>query len=194
MIGQLEGLVVAQSHKSLILRVAGVGYVVQMTPADLQAAPIGKTKNIHTYLAVRETSLELFGFDNEVGLRLFEKLLTLPKIGPRTALAILSVAAAELIIESVQQNDPDHLTRLSGLSPARAEKVVTGLKGKLDEFSSASASPNHPGSSESETLEALHALGYTLNEARRALRHTNAEALTAERLREALRYLNQPDA
>ncbi len=187
MIAELTGVVSSRTPKYLVLRVAGVGYLVQMTPADLDAVVIGEKNLVHTHLVIRESSHELFGFLALTSLRVFEKLITIPKIGPRSALAILSVADPALIIESVQQNNAEHLARMSGLSPARAERVVTGLRGKLDELGPTSAITAND--QENETLEALRALGYTLNEARRALRATPSTEDTATRLRATLRFL-----
>jgi Holliday junction DNA helicase RuvA len=131
MIRLLTGTVFAIEPNQLVLMTAGgVGYGVGITNRLLLVP--GEVTTLYTYLAVRETALDLYGFIDQADRQLFELLLTISGIGPKSALQIMDQADRSLIIEAITLEDPVHLTKLSAVSKKTAEKIVLGLKDKID--------------------------------------------------------------
>lgn len=191
MIKQLKGTVVGTGTQELILDVGGVGYGVY-TPQALQFM-LGDIALLYTHLAVRENAMDLYGFADTETLRVFELLLTLPKIGPKTALQILSQADASLLKEAVARNDAGYLSKLSGIGKKSAEKIVAGLKDKFEDTGDelAMSETGHA----ADTIDALIALGYPPQDARRVfIEITTANtslSSSAEVIKLALKYLNK---
>ncbi|PJC56058.1 Holliday junction branch migration protein RuvA, partial [Candidatus Kaiserbacteria bacterium CG_4_9_14_0_2_um_filter_41_32] len=103
MIRLLEGVVAGKAPGGLVISVGGVGYHVRTTKKVPTA--VGVSLRLFTHLAVRETALDLYGFLTETELEFFELLLTIPKIGPKSALQILDQADVNLIVEAVNLQD-----------------------------------------------------------------------------------------
>lgn len=167
MIAQLTGEVARKDSRGIVLDVDGVGYRVHVVREHGGRIAIGAKISLLTYLAVRETALDLYGFENTEALDYFELLITVPGIGPKSALAILSLAAPEVLRRAILADDTTYLTRVSGIGRKSAEKIIVTLKDKLGRLQD-----GEPGllTDEVETLEALQALGYTLTEAREAVK------------------------
>ena len=187
MIGSITGIVSQKGLHSLMVEVHGVGYLIYVTSDTLLSAGLGSPITLLTHLAVREDALELYGFADAESLRLFELLIGVPGIGPKSALAILSLASPAALSRAVHDSDLAYLTKVSGIGKKSAEKIIVELRDKLtgDEGS------GEGNATDTDVLEALRSLGYSLAEAREALKHIPAgEPETSERIREALRYLS----
>jgi len=168
MIRRLTGTVADTGKNSLIIQVGVIGYLVH-TPISPSSLRLDDTICVFTHLAVRENALDLYGFSNRDDLELFELLLELPKIGPKSALQFLIQADSKLIREAASKNDAAYLSKMSGISKKSAEKIVDGLKGKFE--ISNYESDNQLVSAYSneyitDTVDALLTLGYAQNEAR----------------------------
>lgn len=191
MIKRLKGTVVEIGAQELILDVGGVGYGVH-SPQALRFL-LGDTALLYTHLAVRENAMDLYGFADTETLRVFELLLTLPKIGPKTALQILAQADVSLLKEAVARNDAGYLSKLSGIGKKSAEKIVAGLKDKFEDTGDelAMSETGHA----ADTIDALIALGYPPQDARRVfIEITTANtslSSSAEVIKLALKYLNK---
>lgn len=189
MIGTLNGKVKHKDLGHLIVDVGGVGYKVSVTTETALDVSDGSPIFLWTYLAVRETSLELFGFSDKETLNAFELLITISGIGPKTALGILNVATPATLRQAVVNRDTTYLTRVSGIGKKNAEKIVMELKDKLK------VSKEDGGvdmRSEGDALEALVSLGYNERDAREALKRVPKEVLGAsERVKAALKLLSQ---
>lgn len=196
MIRQLTGTIVGFAPSSVIISVGGVGYrvFVSLPPTDFA---LEQVITFHTHLAVRETALDLYGFTLLDELEIFELLLTLPKIGPKSALQILTQADITLLKEAVGNEDATYLSKMSGIGKKSAEKIVLGLKDKLADYALAATDfKNRDGSPAgahtSDTIDALITLGYPASEARRAVQQLPPTiANTNEAVREALKVLSQ---
>jgi len=187
MISHLEGTVHSTHAGFLILSVGGVGYKVATTRETLASLKGAKSASLWTHLAVREDVLDLYGFNTEEELRFFDMLLTVPGIGPKSALAVLDIASIPTLRSAISAGNASYLTNVSGIGKKTAEKIVLELKDKVGAgVDSRSASLK----GDEEALEAMRALGYSQTEARDALRKVPAEVeKSAQRLREALRIL-----
>ena len=187
MIGHLRGNVSAVRAGYAIVSAGGVGYKVFGTRELLLTLTEGRETSVWTHLAVRESILDLYGFSNEEELRLFELLLTVSGIGPKSALAILDIASVETLRSAISAGNASYLTKVSGIGKKTAEKIVLELRDKVGASIEGSDAALH---GEEEALEAMRALGYSQGEARDALRKVPQEIERSnERLREALRIL-----
>lgn len=125
MIRRLQGKIIDLQTGMAILDVRGVGYAVNVPTYWSPSNP--QDVVLWTHQAVRETSLELYGFSHQFECDLFEQLLTIPKIGPKSALQIINKASIDLLLQCAKANDASQLVKRSGLGKKTAEKVVAGL-------------------------------------------------------------------
>lgn len=192
MISTLRGTVQHAGAGELVIEVGGVGLAVAV-PADVaaEAAP-GQPVFLYTRLIVREDSFSLCGFASLEQRGLFDLLLQVSGVGPRLAMAVLSHLSPELLRSAVASGQVEILTRVPGVGRKTAEKMVFHLKDKLEAPALARLAP--PSSADTEVLQALTALGYTLVEAQAALQSIPAEAPkdSEERVRLALQYFARP--
>lgn len=186
MIARLQGTVADIHEGHIVLDVGGVGYLVAVRNPSLFV--LDDTVILHTHLAVRENALDLYGFLLRDELDMYEKLLTIPKIGPKSALQILTQADVPLLKQSIATQDPSSLSKLSGIGKKSAEKIVAGLK---DHFADMVFSPEMGvGSFDNDALDALIALGYSERDAATALKAVaDTETDTNNRIKAALRHL-----
>jgi len=187
MIGTLKGNVQYKDLNSLIIEASGIGYKVFTTTDTTLDALIGEPFFLWTHLSVKETALDLFGFPSRESLDLFELLIGISGIGPKTALGILNVATPEMLRQAVATEDISHLTKVSGIGKKNAEKIVLELRDKL-----VTTADDHTPilKGESDVLAALLSLGYTEREARDVLKKIPKEVTgTSERVKTALKLL-----
>lgn len=189
MIGYLEGDVKMVRAGYAIVSACGVGYKVFATREALAALAPGTAATFFTHLAVREDILDLYGFAQEEELRIFELLLTVSGIGPKSALAILDIASVETLRSAIAGGNASYLTKVSGIGKKTAEKIVLELRDKVGAATDAAARAL---SGDEEALEAMRALGYSHPEAREALRKVpDTVQGSKDRLREALKMLGR---
>lgn len=187
MIGHLKGITTAVRAGYAIISAGGVGYKIFMTRELLLTLQPDQEAALWTHLAVRESILDLYGFSSEEELRLFELLLTVSGIGPKSALAILDIASVETLRSAISGSNASYLTKVSGVGKKTAEKIVLELRDKVGAPIEGTTASLH---GDEEALEAMKALGYSHAEARDALRKVPPEIERSnERLREALRIL-----
>lgn len=174
----------------IIVNVGGVGYKVFITPETAKELKKSGDKpiKIFTHLAVRENALDLYGFQDRKDLLFFEMLISISGIGPKSALAILSIANVETLERAISAGDSSYLTQVSGIGRKNAEKIVLELGDKLGSITDEAGSALLK--DEADALEALKALGYSLKESRDALKKVPKEVSdTSSRIKEALKLL-----
>ncbi|MDO8552518.1 MAG: Holliday junction branch migration protein RuvA [bacterium] len=187
MIGRIAGTIFAVRGVSAIVMAGGVGYKITLTKEVLAGLEPEKTASFWTHLVVREDVLDLYGFRTEEELRIFELLLTVSGIGPKSAMAVLDVASVETLRSAISQANAGYLTEVSGIGKKTAEKIVLELK---DKIGASSAEAKHALQGDQEAQEAMRALGYSQNEAREALRKVPRTVINSnDRLREALKIV-----
>lgn len=191
MIAHVFGVVAEKFNSSIIVDVHGVGYEVNVALGDYERALLNEEVKFYTYHHIREQSQELFGFSSLAAKKLFELLITVQGVGPKAALAILSLGDSEIVRNAIASGDVTYVTKASGVGKKTAERVVVDLSDKVglalrydnSVLTGASQSINHT----DEALEALMALGYTLNDATKALEGISTELSTADRVTQALK-------
>lgn len=190
MISKITGILAATGSNWALVDVHGVGYKVFTTPTNLYGLALGGACSYWTYLAVRDDALDLYGFADETELSFFNKLLTLPGVGPKSALGILAVASVETLLKAISDENPTYLTKMSGIGKKSAEKIVQGLKDKIEGFVVPDRSPRLQ--EESDLVEAITALGYSTNEARDAAKQVPESVVgIGERVKAVLKILNK---
>lgn len=188
MISHITGTLLAKPAGAAVVDVGGTGYTIHLSNDTYAALPKeGKTVSFWTHLAVRENAMDLYGFDSRAELTFFEMLIGVPGIGPKSGLAILSLATVDTLKQSISSGDTTYLTKVSGIGKKSAEKIVLELKDKLE------TSPEGPDlQEETDAVEALRSLGYSLKESRDVLKEVpNDVTGTSERVREALKLLGK---
>lgn len=190
MIAHVFGTAVEKFESSIIVDVNGVGYEVQVAAGDFDSTLINTEVKFYTYHHVREQSDELFGFASLMAKRLFESLITVQGVGPKAALAILSLGDTETVRNAIANSDAVFITRASGVGKKTAERVAIDLSDKVGQATGFGLTPagTQPAvATNDEALEALMALGYNLNDATIALDGISADLSTADRVTLALR-------
>ncbi len=189
MIAHIVGTVAEKFAGAVIIDVHGVGYEVSVAAGDFDAVKLNDEVKLYTYHHIREQSQELFGFSSLAAKKLFELLITVQGVGPKAALAILSLDTAEVVRNAIANADSVYLAKASGVGKKTAEGVVVKLSDKVGMpiiYKRESGVQTELNTTD-EALEALMALGYNLNDATKALEGIDTKLSTSERVREALK-------
>jgi Holliday junction DNA helicase RuvA len=190
-IARLRGVVAELGPDWLIVDVAGVGYLVYGPAGTVAGAKVGAEIALHTHLAVREDDMTLYGFASTEERRLFQTLIAISGVGPKAALALLSVMNVDELSHAVASENTAALARAPGVGQKLANRIVLELRGKLV----AEVPATLPGE-ESEVVSALIGLGYTQTEAMEAVAKSKLPvgASVEDKVRLALRYFSQGSA
>lgn len=184
MIAQLAGQIVHTGLDDVIIMAGSVGYRVLVAPSLAQELSDGSELTLHTSLVVREDSMTLYGFREMDERVIFEKLQSVSGIGPRTALAALSVLTPDDLRRAVSTKDLATLQKIPGVGKKSAERMALEIGDKLGQVA---ALPGQPapvasGAVESEVKAALVQLGYTEAMADKALDSLGGQGLGASDL------------
>ena len=191
----IKGKLAAKTENSIVIDAAGVGYMVYTPLSDIERAPhTGSDITVYTYLNVREDAMELYGFLTEEGRKMFLKLISVSGVGPKAALALLSVAAPTQIAAAVMTDNEKLLTRAAGVGPKAARRIILELKDKLDNSEigadeGGAILPDVMSNNRAEALSALSVLGYGTAEAKAALMSLDESMPTEELVKKALSSL-----
>lgn len=187
MIAHVQGEVVEKTDKALIIDVHGLGYEVQVAAGDFEAALLGQPIKLYTHDHLRENAHELFGFSQLSAKRLFELLTSVSGVGPKMALAILSLGDAEATRNALANSDGAFIQRASGVGKRLAERIVVDLKDKVGAPGLGAMPAVVRGD---DALDALLALGYSIQQANEALQTIDASLPTAARVKQALQSMS----
>jgi Holliday junction DNA helicase RuvA len=170
MISTLRGVPQQVNLNNAVIEVGGFGMLIQATPQTLATLQVGREAFVHTSMVVREDSMTLFGFASGDEREVFDVLTGVSGIGPRTGLAILSVHTPEEVRIAASTKDTKAFTKVSGIGPKGAQRIVLELNGKLVPTGAPvpAGSPAAP-TWEPQVLEALTGLGWTEKDANKAL-------------------------
>lgn len=190
MIAHVFGAVAEKFNDSIVVDTGGVGYEIYVAASDFERFSVGGEVKIYTYHHVREQAEELFGFSSLAAKKLFQLLITVQGVGPKAALAILSLGEAEIVRNAIANADHAFIQKAAGVGKKTAERVVVDLSDKVGmpaAYDRADSLLQTSSNTADEALEALVALGYTLADATRALEGVDPALPTAERVTRALR-------
>lgn len=194
MIALLGGTVADVSLDEVVVLVSEVGWRVHVAPSFAQELSVGAEVTMHTSMVVREDSMTLFGFRSRDERIVFERLQTVSGIGPRIALAALTVLSPDDLRRAVASNDLAALQRIPGVGRKSAQRMVLEIGDKLGvvaDLPTGGAAPAGPASAaQAEVRAALVQLGWTEAVADKTLAFFEGENLNApDLLRAALRAL-----
>lgn len=184
---------------SAVIDCNGVGYLlsVSMQTAGKISSRVNQKVLLYSYLQVREDAMELYGFADKEELRAFKLLISVSGVGPKAALAILSVLSVEQFARAVASSDSKALSQAPGVGGKTAARIVLELKDKIGmEISSVTeGTPTVPSMQEnantSEALNALLVLGFSRPLAAQALREVDPTLPLEEMISQALKRLNR---
>ncbi len=191
MIAMLTGMVAEKTTDGVVVDVGGVGYGVFVTTEDHGGLPTDKQAKLYIYEHIRENMHDLFGFTRPDTKKLFELLLTVNGVGPRMALNVLSVGASDEVRAAIATGDVKFIQQASGVGKRVAERVVVDLKDKVGlegvDLSSTGLLQSDTRLMTDEAVEALVALGFSPQDASKALQGVGKDLSTEERVKAALK-------
>ena len=182
MIASLSGTVEHVALDRAVIAVGGLGVQFSATPQTLSTLHEGRPGAVQTHLVVKEDALTLYGFADRDEREVFEVLITANGVGPRLALAILSVHHPETVRRAVTEEDEKTLTRVPGIGPKMARKIIVELSGRLAPTGEPVPEAEAEASAESAVVTVWHAdvvqamagLGWSEKEALKAVEATVA--------------------
>ena len=199
MIASVRGPVLSIGLDRVVVEVGGVGMLLHTTPATASALHHGHEAKLSTTLVVREDSLTLFGFGSDDERDIFEQVQTVSGVGPRLALAMLSVLAPDRLRVAISSGDIAALTTVPGIGKKGAERMVLELRDKIGSMPGATGvgttSPGATGGPpwREQVSEALVGLGWSVKQAEEAVARVaetaGADPNVSDMLRSALRQL-----
>ena len=190
MLAFIQGIIIFKKDNYFIIDHQGLGYKVFIGVDIFSENEKGKEISLFLYHHIKEDSQSLFGFNDSVDLEMFEMLLSVSGVGPKSALNLMSLAGTENLQNSIISEDVSLLTKVSGIGKKTAERVILELKtkiAKLPEGVNLSSSVNLS----SDEIDALISLGYSVTEAREALKKVPADITdSSERIKRALKEIS----
>lgn len=190
MIGSLKGTVDLLQRPNAIIDVSGVGYKTLVSENVYKKLTVGEKVKIFTYTYVRDDALELFGFLEFEDLKLFESLITVSGIGPRTALNIFSFGERKDIIEAIVKGDALFFTSVPRLGTKNAQKIIIELKSKMGGDGIVDLSGKDMVEN-AQAIEALKNFGFSVGEAQAALREIDKKSSLDQKIKLALKNLGR---
>lgn len=177
MISSVRGTVLSALGTTVVIEVGGVGLALQVTPTIALSVRVGEEARLVTTLIVREDSLTLYGFRAAEELAVFELLIGVTGVGPKSALGVLTVLAPHQIAQAVAVEDDGVFRKVSGIGPKTAKLIVLSLTGKLAATQGLGASKHAPAvaSVAASVQAALIGLGWSERVAAQAVEATLAE-------------------
>ena len=191
MIAYIKGKILNKSKGFVIINVRDIGYQVFVNTAQFTRLEIGQEIEFYIHHHIREDAMDLYGFNTPEDLEMFKLLLSISGIGPKSALGVLAVSSVNEIRETIAQGDSSLLTKVSGIGKKTAERVVLELREKVAHLAD-SGNSQVSALAGSDEIDALMALGYSLQQAREALRKVDPKTKdSGQRIKEALKNLGK---
>ncbi len=185
MLGYLRGVIRHKVSSYALIDVGGAGFEVYMNPNTLSSLPeVGSTVELYTHLHVREDAYALYGFNALQERDIFRVLISIPKIGPKLALAILSEFGIPELVMCVELGDSSALVRVSGIGIKTANRLMMDLREKfrrLDiDIGDVKTDTAPDGDILRDAIDALVVMGFSQKESRRAVLAIQSQADSAE--------------
>lgn len=189
MIASIRGKVILKDGLHLIVEANGVGYKVLVSEKVWSKTQVDENIFLLIYSHIREDAFDLFGFLEIQDLKLFENLISVNGVGPKTAMSVFSFSARDEIINAVLKGDVAFFTRVPRLGKKNAQKIIIELKSKFKDSSSLDLSSDDF-EANAEVFEALRNFGFSNKEIEAALKNIDQNAKTSdEKIKLALKYL-----
>ena len=193
MIASLKGVIDAISKDSMIVNVNGIGFKLSVPTSVLsELGVVGREIKLYTHMHVREDDLSLYGFGSLDELRLFETLISVSGLGPKTAMGMLSAMSADQLAMSIASGSVEMLTTIPGIGKKTADRLILELKDKVGGVM-ISTPAGRVAQENADVVTALVSLGYTAQETARAVNAlpTGQKLKLEEKIKLALQYLGK---
>ena len=202
----ISGKLTHLENSLAVIDVGGVGYKLTISGTTYDAMPANRsaaeppTVRLYTHMAVREDDIELFGFATQTELASFKMLISVSGVGPKAAMAILSLLTPEKFALAVCTDDKKTISKANGIGPKTAARIILELKDKLMKETDTGAltggaetltSPvgSNGRGKLNEAIDALLVLGYSRAEAQSVLKDIDSTMDLEEMIRTALKKL-----
>lgn len=198
MIAYIKGKLETKSSTYVVVDVNGIGYKIFMSGTAIsEMAETGEEVKIHTHYYVREDNISLYGFNTQEELKMFELLLSVSGVGAKSAIAMLSAIKPSSFALAVISNDVKALTKIPGVGPKSAQRIILELKDKLKTEQAITESEDTEiktiianNTNVDEAISALQVLGYNRREIEKAFERMPIKDLSVEDLiKQALKIL-----
>lgn len=196
MIASLRGKLIYSDTNTVVVECGGVGLKCTITKTAFYKLPkIGEEMFLHTFLAVREDAMDLYGFSDADELSAFKLITSVNGVGAKIGIALLSELSASQITLAIASNDPKALTAASGVGLKLAQRIVLELKDKVgslqsdDSIDLTNVQVSVANTNTGEAIEALVTLGYTKSEASLAVGKLDPKLSSDELIKQALKTL-----
>jgi Holliday junction DNA helicase RuvA len=193
MISSLQGNIDVVNTDSLIVNVNGVGFKVSVPTSVLsELGMVGREVKLYTHLHVREDDLSLYGFGSVDELKLFETLISVSGLGPKTALGMLSAMSADQVAMAIASGSVEILTTIPGIGKKTADRLILELKDKVGGVMISSPA-GRAAQENADVVTALVSLGYSVVETTRAVNSlpTGKKLSLEDKVKLALQYLGK---
>lgn len=198
MYAYIIGNIIEKNDNNIIIENNDIGYQIFMPYSNIVDLEIGKKSKIYTYYNVSEDNISLFGFSNTQDKKMFEKLISVSKIGAKTAIGILSNTTAQELATAVVTEDVKELSKLPGIGKKTAQRIILEIKDKIDtkEIISLENTGIQVKTNMEEKLkindvtEALLVLGYTNYDISKIVEELDTSKSTEELIKDALKIIN----
>ena len=187
MIYFIKGKIIYKNKDSVVIESYGLGYKIFVTDFLLEKIKIDKITKIFTFLAIKQETTELYGFEKRNELKYFKLLKSISGIGPKSAINILSLVKINDLERAILDENITILTKVSGVGTKNAQKIILELKGKIEKITSQGPKPED----DTIVIDALIGMGYTLTEARQTIKKIPSDILEIKkRIKQALKILS----
>lgn len=185
MIAKIKGIIEEIVLDGILLDVNGVVYKINSTQYTCSMLKNGQNACLLTHLDIKENSHTIYGFLHCDEKEIFELLLQVNGVGPKSALSILNTSNPKTILEGIGSHDAEHFRKLTGIGKKTAEKIIVSLKDKVEHIQT------HSNIDKQDAIEALVSLGYSKKEARDVILGLSSELNSNEIIKEALKLLSK---
>jgi Holliday junction DNA helicase RuvA len=193
MIGYLKGKIISSKPTHILLDVNGVGYTVKISINTFERISGKETASLFIHTNVKEDAITLFGFYSEAEKEMFELLISINGVGPKSALSLLSGISTDDLKQAIMTSNIERIVAVPGIGRKTAERLVLELRNKVRDVKEEGIAPTKP-SVQKEAVGALTTLGYNLVSAEKAVHKIiseNPEILLEELIKNALKELNR---
>ncbi len=190
MIYKITGKLLERELGYAVIEAGGIGYKVFATAETLNTITKNSSKEVSlwTRLSIKEDAWDLYGFLEKEEMELFDLLISISGIGPKTGISVLNASSIENLKTAIASGDTSYLTKISGIGRKIAEKIIFELKEKVGGSKEAEKAMQ----GDSDVLLALQSLGYNERDAREAVKKLPKEVTgTSNRIKETLKLLGK---
>lgn len=187
MIAHLKGSLILREGEKIIVSCGGVGYLVSISPRSTSSWSVGEEVEVFVHTYVKEDILALYGFAEIKQLRLFEMLIGVSGVGPKTGMNIMMAGDEGEIKEAIKNGVVDFFTKVPGIGKKNAQRLIVELRNKVGGDES---DMRYLSEVSSELVSALENLGFAKKEIVRVSKEIDSKAALAEQIKQALKALS----